>query len=224
MHRLELLRSGIYIIRHDPCGRVSVGQAAKIGNRWSTHKATLNRNKHHCSYLQNAWNKYGANEFSFRVLQFGNLDVLNDLEIKWYNRYKGRLFNIHPPGKNARGFKHTEATKAKMKAGSKIAANTPEQKLMRSERAKRQHAQGVIPYRKVVDPVRTCEKCGRVFNRYKFHRGGRHPGYTCLVCKAKHHYQHGGNFNINNYDVPLDEFDDAAYELTWCRPYPGLPE
>lgn len=211
-------RSGIYGIRHIPSKRIYIGQAQDIGGRWSVHLATLRLNSHHCYYLQNLWNKYPEDEFEFRGLQFVSTDELNKAEIKWCSRFQELLLNIHPPGGVIRGFKHREEVKARMKVSAKRASNTPEQRKMRSERAKRQHEEGNIPARQLIEPVKVCTCCGNPFNRYKLTRG-YHNGRKCLVCMAVTFASQGGRFNLDQFQIDQDEWDYAAYELTWNREY-----
>lgn len=213
-------RSGVYIILNTLTQKVYVGQASNIYSRWSVHKWGLRNNKHHCSYLQRAWNKYGEDQFEFLVVKFCSVDDLNSWEEQFFEKYKGRLYNLKPPGKQARGFKHTEECRARMRASARVASNTEAQKKMRSERAKRQHAQGLISYRAIIRPLRVCRSCNRPFNRYKLVSGGHHNGNHCLVCMASHFASNGGRLHLENFAVSVDEFDDAAYELTWNRPYP----
>lgn len=60
---------GVYAIVHLPTGRRYVGSSANIPQRWRKHKAALVRGDHHSVYLQRVWNKYGAAEFSFIVVE-----------------------------------------------------------------------------------------------------------------------------------------------------------
>ena len=77
--------SGIYEIRNTDTGKVYVGQSKDIMSRWRDHIARLKNQKHDNQYLQNAWNKYGAESFSFLILETcePDFDKLNELEIKW---------------------------------------------------------------------------------------------------------------------------------------------
>lgn len=63
-----MLASGIYTIRNPLNGREYVGSAVAFRYRWNKHRSELNRGIHHSAKLQNAWNKYGADAFEFRVL------------------------------------------------------------------------------------------------------------------------------------------------------------
>lgn len=62
-------RSGIYKIEYVD-GRSYVGSAVKIGARWAEHKRQLRRGVHHSVKLQRAWDKYGADQFSFSVIEY----------------------------------------------------------------------------------------------------------------------------------------------------------
>lgn len=212
-------RAGIYVIVHNSSKRGYVGQTQNIASRWSVHLACLRSNKHHCSYLQRAWNKYGEDEFTFRVVQLCTVSDLDKFEIEWFDRFQGRLFNTHPPGKSHRGFVFPDEVIEKMRVSASIASNTPEQKAMRSARAKRQHAEGKIGRRELVNPVRVCIKCGIEFHRYKLFSGGHHNSKSCLICMAEAFANHGGQFNIDNFDVDRDTWDYAAYMLTCQRKY-----
>lgn len=93
--------SGIYKITCVPTGKVYIGQSCDIYNRWNAHKLKLNKNIHVNSYLQNAWNKYGENNFDFIILKEckENIDKYEKEYIKTYNscnRVYG--FNIEDGG------------------------------------------------------------------------------------------------------------------------------
>lgn len=58
----------IYAITHVESGRRYIGSTVNVTERWIRHKSHLKHNKHHCNYLQNAWNKYGKDTFVFSVI------------------------------------------------------------------------------------------------------------------------------------------------------------
>ncbi len=62
---------GVYQIRNLKNNKRYIGSAAGRGftNRWNTHKRQLKENKHHSIHLQRAWNKYGAENFVFEVIE-----------------------------------------------------------------------------------------------------------------------------------------------------------
>lgn len=60
--------SGIYKITNKIDGRSYIGRAINIGRRWNAHRGDLNKNIHRNRHLQNAWNKYGSQNFTFEIL------------------------------------------------------------------------------------------------------------------------------------------------------------
>lgn len=61
--------SGIYSIINDLNGHQYIGSSIDIYRRFKEHKYYLHNGKHHSTYLQNAWDKYGENSFSFNILK-----------------------------------------------------------------------------------------------------------------------------------------------------------
>lgn len=61
--------SGIYEIRNTTNGHRYIGSSVNIKQRWTDHKKRLKRGDHHCSHLQNAWNKYGRRVFVFTLIE-----------------------------------------------------------------------------------------------------------------------------------------------------------
>lgn len=134
---------GVYMIYQMNTGKVYIGSSKRIEKRWKEHKRELNNNKHHNRYLQRAWNKYGGESFLFDVIEECNLDILIEREQFWmdylnclnssygYNisekastycvsgdknwmrKNKGSFYGENS---NFYGRKHTEESKAKMRA------------------------------------------------------------------------------------------------------------
>lgn len=79
---------GIYKIENKVNGKVYVGQSKDIEKRWKEHKAMLKKNNHHSIKLQRAWNKYGADNFDFSVIELTNKVInLDDMERKYMQQY-----------------------------------------------------------------------------------------------------------------------------------------
>ena len=108
------LRSGIYQILCVPTGKVYIGSSADIRRRWRQHREGLTRRygtSHENSYLQHAWDKYGADAFVFSVLEHVPVDQLLEREQHWidhtrcYDRDRG--FNRRLRAESDRGVKRT---------------------------------------------------------------------------------------------------------------------
>ena len=79
--------SGIYGIRNIINGMIYIGQSHNIHKRWIQHKYELNTQIHHNRKLQNAWNKYGENNFLFFVIEKCKQNIINEKEIFWISYY-----------------------------------------------------------------------------------------------------------------------------------------
>lgn len=60
---------GIYTITHTATGRNYIGSSINVQQRWLDHIRTLRRGVHKSSHLQRAWDKYGADAFSFAIIE-----------------------------------------------------------------------------------------------------------------------------------------------------------
>lgn len=81
--------SGIYEIKNNITGDFYIGSSNDLKRRLNAHRSLLNRNLHHSSYLQHAWNKYGETNFQLRVVCLCNKENLL--------RYEQILLdNLHP--------------------------------------------------------------------------------------------------------------------------------
>ena len=57
----------IYRIQNKITNDFYVGSSLHFKQREKQHLYNLKHNKHHSSYLQNAWNKYGEENFIFEI-------------------------------------------------------------------------------------------------------------------------------------------------------------
>ena len=57
---------GLYIILNKHTNIFYIGSSNDTKRRMVTHFGSLKANKHHCDYLQRAWNKYGESAFEFK--------------------------------------------------------------------------------------------------------------------------------------------------------------
>lgn len=71
---------GVYLIQNKINNKVYVGSSVNVEERWITHKLKLNRSTHHSLKLQNAWKKYGAINFDFKIIEICSTDQLINKE------------------------------------------------------------------------------------------------------------------------------------------------
>lgn len=78
---------GIYCIENLKNNIKYIGLSRNIEQRWKQHKYKLKSGTHNNTYLQNAWNKYGEDNFHFYILEECSQEELNNKEQHWINYY-----------------------------------------------------------------------------------------------------------------------------------------
>ena len=89
-HTLSDIRGkcGVYMIKNKTTPeKFYIGSSVDLANRFSGHKKDLKKNKHHSPQLQNAWNKYGPDNFEFIVLQHCFSQDQFDVENEYLQKY-----------------------------------------------------------------------------------------------------------------------------------------
>lgn len=140
--------AGIYQIRNIVNNKIYIGSSANLMNRKSGHFCMLRKNKHDNSYLQYAYNKYGADSFSFEILCIldSSPEILFLFENMFINYYKSNNskfgYNLRKEAETNIGshrfFPMTEETKRKIGDGrrGKIHSEETKQK-MRNTKGRR---------------------------------------------------------------------------------------
>jgi group I intron endonuclease len=110
------MASGIYSIAHTS-GKVYIGSAVDIRVRLVAHRRNLVTGKHGNAKLQYAWNKYGADAFTFSTLLFcskENLLMYEQLCIDGYDAVKSGYNIALVAGSPMLGRSTSAETKAKI--------------------------------------------------------------------------------------------------------------
>lgn len=81
---------GIYGIKNIINNKIYIGQTREsFIKRYWHHRCLLNNNHHDNPHLQNAWNKYGSDNFVFIIIEVvKDSDLIDDLEIQYISYYK----------------------------------------------------------------------------------------------------------------------------------------
>ena len=105
--------SGIYEIRNRQNGHFYIGSAVNFRRRWNMHLHHLRRGIHHSQYLQNAWRKYGAEAFEFRIIGTCPPEKLLIIEQHMLDQLRP-TYNISPTAGSTLGLKPTAETRRKI--------------------------------------------------------------------------------------------------------------
>lgn len=90
---------GIYKIINKNNGKFYIGSTSQsFRKRWNLHRHQLNNDKHKNSHLQYSWNKYGAENFEFIIIEKceDRNNVLNREQYYIDNEDFENLYNINP--------------------------------------------------------------------------------------------------------------------------------
>lgn len=113
--------SGVYQILCVPTGKVYVGSASDLYDRWREHRWHLKRGTHHSLYLQRAWDKYGETAFEFSVIELVPVEQLLEVEQRWIDATRcyeeERGFNICVVAGSQLGVRRSIDVKQKIKEG-----------------------------------------------------------------------------------------------------------
>src|SRR5258708_22007982 len=110
--------SGIYRITCTVTGKIYIGSAMNLRNRWNDHRQHFHGKNHPNKKLQNAWYKYGEQAFTFEVLELVLPMSLTAREQYWFKKLKpfgNKGFNIAPIAGSSLGLKHSAETREKLR-------------------------------------------------------------------------------------------------------------
>lgn len=82
---------GVYIIKNKINQLCYIGSSINIEKRWKDHKKRLRYNNHKNQYLQRAWNKYGEENFEFKIIEETLTELRVFREQHYINAYKSYI-------------------------------------------------------------------------------------------------------------------------------------
>ena len=182
---------GVYAIVHVPTNVGYVGSTNDLTRRFKEHKTCLRGGKHHSKYLQNAWNKYGEENFEFRRLALADSAIqARELEQAFLDCFYKKTMNCRP---SAIGFPFGAAHHAKKSdfhMKTVMQRLTPEERRSKYGKSKGTKRDGA-PYvaaavKRLADPdyrIKLSEACK-----------GKREIVTCPHCDTK-----GGGGNMRRY-------------------------
>jgi group I intron endonuclease len=105
---------GVYKIANLLNGKFYIGSTTTpFSVRFRHHELNLRKNKHGNPHLQHSWNKYGAANFQFSVVEICDKTKCFEREQHYIDTLHP-AYNILPKAGIVTGYKHTAETKAKI--------------------------------------------------------------------------------------------------------------
>lgn len=108
------MQSGIYRITCRANMKSYIGSAIDFDRRWYQHKWALKSGRHYNLHLQNAWNKHGAEKFSFEKLIICSSENVIFYEQLCLDALNPEFNNALRAG-NTLGTRHSQATRDKIR-------------------------------------------------------------------------------------------------------------
>lgn len=110
--------SGVYAINCLATKKVYVGSAISVKQRLASHRSMLKNKAHTNKHLQRAYDKYGSDSFVMEMLESCESDKRIEREQAWIDYYDASNpefgMNNSPIATTTEGFRHSEATKARL--------------------------------------------------------------------------------------------------------------
>ena len=110
---IDVSKCGIYKITNVINGNTYIGSAVNLHRRMRDHRRALVCNRHRNAHLQSSWNKYGADSFTFEVVENCEKELAVEREQFYMDLLKPK-YNIAPVAGNSLGVKHTDESKQRM--------------------------------------------------------------------------------------------------------------
>lgn len=136
----DTTKSGIYIIRNLINDKFYIGQAQDLHRRWKEHRNALRGNYHVNRHLQSAWNKYGENAFKFIVLEYCDIEQLDECEQVYLDNHaqKDNCYNIAIDAKApTRGLKYSEESRRKISESRRNISDETRRKISEANRGRK---------------------------------------------------------------------------------------
>jgi group I intron endonuclease len=103
------MNSGIYKITHIESNKTYIGQSQDLERRLKSHvNWFINPKRIVNKHLYNYAKKYPLESFSFDIIEYCNIEKLDEKELYWFEVYKENTFNIRLDPVTNRGLKRTD--------------------------------------------------------------------------------------------------------------------
>lgn len=208
---------GIYCIYNKINHKRYIGQSTNIYMRRCCHLSELRGNYHCNNHLQNAYNKYGEENFEFFIVELCDDKKLNDYEKFWidyYNTFNMDYgYNRTTGGDGASGIKKTDEQRAVISEklrGRPVSEQTRE-KFRKHILLQFQDKEFIKAFRKNIDsqktPLDCYDKDGYICSYESVHEAAFDLGLIATnICKVlKHKYKTNGKYTFCYSNETLDK-------------------
>ena len=203
---------GIYYIKNLINGKYYIGQSQDIYKRWARERMYLRSDKTAWNeHLQNAWRKYGEDNFEFSIIEECDIEKLDEREIFWIEKFDSfnNGYNNTIGGNGIRriipwnkGMVMSEEYKQSLSDAHKGYKHTKEQKEKLRDRflGENNHQYGKFGFQSSKGSAVYCITLSRFFgsaidaNRTLKNEGIANPNPHCILdcCKNKPKHKSAG--------------------------------
>ena len=129
------MNAGIYAIENTINNKVYIGSSVDTGDRIRRHKQALRIGRHHNAHLQNAWDKYGEENFTFTPLEHCKRDRLLEREQNAMDIFGvvENGYNIRIKAESNLGLTRTPESKERMSIAQKKRMSSQDERRKLSE-------------------------------------------------------------------------------------------
>jgi group I intron endonuclease len=106
----------VYVIQNRINNKIYLGSTFNLSTRINTHLNALKKNIHHSIALQRAYNKYGIDQFDFKIIKLCNKTDCRKIEQLYLNALKPEYNTSLSATAPMEGRKHTIDTLVKFKS------------------------------------------------------------------------------------------------------------
>lgn len=227
----------IYKISNSVNNKVYIGSTINFNKRKNQHVFLLKRNQHHSRKLQNAWNKYGEESFSFDIVKTTEIKYSKE-QLKIEQEYLDKLIP-HITGYNMSsnsqtpGFDIVWTEKMKKEMGEKVSRKHKGKTPKNLESIREKQRRPILEYENglFVKEYDSCKQAGEILNidyklinnivRKKVKKCVKYPNKTWIykdgntireIKKQQTSHNKGKYKKILQYDlndIKIDEFESA---------------